>query len=145
MTRVYLDANAFIYAIGGESPYREPARELLRAIAERRLAGETSAYTLQEVMRQRRRRGDGAATTRAREAADLCAVLHPVDREIVLSALDLADRHSRLDIADAVHLSTAIAHGLSVVVSADGDLDGILGIERVDLLDTTRLAALASE
>lgn len=145
MRRVYLDTNVFVYAIGGESPRREPSRAVLRAVAERRLAGETSAYTLQEIVRQRRRRGDTKATARAREAAALCAVLHPVDRDVASTALDVVDRHPGLDIADAVHVSTAVTHGVSIMVSADGDLDGISYIERVDPLDSARLAALMSE
>ena len=145
LNRVYLDTNVFIYAIGGESPHRDPARVLLRAVAEGRLAGETSAYTVQEIVRQRRRRGDAEATTRGREAAALCAVLHPVDRDVAVTALDLVDRHPGLDVADAVHVSTAMTHGLSVLVSADRDLDGIPWIERVDPRDGDRLAALTSE
>ncbi len=145
MSRVYLDTNVFVYAVGGESPHREPCREVLRAVAQRRLAGETSAYALQELVRQRQRRGDGEATKRAREAAAVCSVLHPLDWEITSSAMDLMDRHSRLGIADALHVSTAIAKGITLVISADRDLDEVPGIERVDPLDRRRFAALTSE
>jgi uncharacterized protein len=143
--RVYLDTNVFVYAVGGESPHREPCREVLRAVAQRRLAGETSAYALQELVRQRQRRGDGEATQRAREAAAVCSDLHPLDWEITSSAMDLVDRYRCLGIADALHVSTAINKGIALVVSADRDLDEVLGIERVDPLDRERLAALASD
>jgi predicted nucleic acid-binding protein len=145
LNRVYLDTNVFVYAVGGESPHREPCREVLRAVAQRRLAGETSAYALQELVRQRQRRGDGEATKRAREAAAVCSELHPLEWEIVSSAMDLVDRHSRLGIADALHVSTAIAKGIALVVSADRGLDEVPGIERVDPLDRQRFAALTSE
>lgn len=145
MIRVYLDTNVFVYAVGGESPQREPCRAILRAVARRRLAGETSAYALQELVRQRQRRGDGNATERAREAAAVCSDVHPLDWEIASSAMALVDRHRHLGIADAVHLSTAISKGMALVVSADRDLDEVPGIERVDPLDSSRIAALATD
>jgi uncharacterized protein len=145
LTRVYLDTNVFVYAVGGESPHREPCREILQSVAQRRLAGETSAYALQELVRQRQRRGDANATERGREAGSICSELHPLDWEITATAMDLVDRHSQLGIADALHVSTALNKGLALVVSADDDLDAVAGIERVDPLDRKRLAALMSE
>ncbi len=145
MTRVYLDTNILVYAVGDESPFRGPCREILQTVVERRLTGETSAYTLQEFVRQRLRRGDSKATTRARAAMDMCAALHPVDQEILVRAFGLVERDPRLDIADAVHVSTALVHGIATVLSADRGLDGVEGIERVDPLDHARLAALATD
>jgi predicted nucleic acid-binding protein len=143
--RVYLDANVFVYAVGGTSPHREPCRELLRATVAGRLSGETSVYTLQEVARQRQRRGDGEATARAREVAMFCETLHPVDERVVLDALSMVDRHPSLDIADAVHAATAVAEGLVLFVSADRGLDAVDDIERIDPLDSARLAALMND
>ena len=145
LTRVYIDTNVFIYAVGGDSPYREPSRAILRRMAERRLAGETSAYALQEMARQRRRRGDAEMTRRIREAAALCSTIHPLDWDVVATAMEVADRHPRLGVADAVHLATATQNGIATFVSADQDMDGIPGIERVDPLDGARLAGLTSE
>lgn len=143
--RVYLDTNVLVYAIGGDSPLRDPCQEILRAVAERRLTGETSAYTVQEFVRQRRRRGDPDATMRARYAMDLCKELHPVDGVVIRGAIEIVNRYPRLDIADAVHVATASTHRVTTVLSADRGLDGISEIERVDPLDRERVAALASE
>lgn len=143
--RVYLDTNVLIYAFGAESPHRDPCREILHAVAERRLAGETSAYTVQEFVRQRRRRGDQQAATRARSAIDVCTDLHPVDGVVIRRALETVERYPKLDIADAVHVATASTHGITTVVSADRGLDGVSEIERVDPLDRERLAALTSD
>ena len=145
MSRVYLDANVFIYAVGQDSRYRHACREILRLVVHRRLAGETSAYTIQEVARQRQRRGDDHPTARAREAASLCSVLHAVDRQVIVGALDMVDRYDGLEVSDAIHATTALACGISAVISADADFDPIVGIERVDPLDGARLAALTSE
>jgi len=143
--RVYLDTNVLIYALGEESPHRDACRKILRAVAERRLAGETSAYTVQEFVRQRWRRGDRQAATRARSAIDVCTDLHSVDGVVIRRALEIVERYPQLDIADAVHVATASTHGVTTVLSADRGLDGISEIERVDPLDRERLADLTSE
>jgi predicted nucleic acid-binding protein len=60
-------------------------------------------------------------------------------------ALTLMDGRPRLGPADAIHVATALAHGIETVISADSDFDAVAGIERVDPLDAARLAALTSE
>lgn len=143
--RVYLDTNVLVYAFGAKSPHRDPCREILRAVAERRLAGETSACTIQEFVRQRRRRGDQQAAARARSAIDVCTDLHPVDGAVIRRALETVERYPKLDIADAVHVATASTHGIPMVISADRGFDGVPEIDRVDPLDRERVAALTSE
>jgi predicted nucleic acid-binding protein len=144
VNRVYIDTNVFVYAIGGESRFRDPCREFLRAVVGGRVAGETSAYAVQEVAHQRRRRGDIDASARARDVAAICTVVHPADRDVVLGALGLIDDLRDLSVADAIHAATALEHSVPAVVSADSDFDAISGIERIDPLDATRLAALMS-
>lgn len=145
MSRVYLDTNVFIYAVGEDSPRREPSRAILRQVAQRRLAGETSAYALQEMARQRRRRGDSAMTQRIRETAALCTAIHPLDWDVLATAMELAERHPQLGVADAVHVATATQNGIASFISADQDLDRVPGIERIDPLDRDRLATLTGE
>jgi hypothetical protein len=140
--RAYVDTNVFLYAIGTEHGYREPCRELVRALGRGSLAGETSVETLQEISHHRRRRGDPAATERARAAAGLCRALHAVDAEIAFTALDLVDSHPELPSRDAVHAATALARGLRSVVTADADFDMVPGLERVDPLDRRAVARL---
>lgn len=145
MTRVYLDSNVLLYAVGEESPFREPCRRLLQHVASGDVAGETSILTVQEVVHHRQRRGDVAPASHGRDVLAICSATHPLDRPTVLAALALMDDHPRLGTGDAIHAATALAHGMKALVSADGDFDGIAGIERVDPLDSTRLAALASD
>jgi uncharacterized protein len=145
LNRVYIDTNVFVYAVGGESPFRDPCRRLLRAVANQRVNGETSAYAVQEVAHQRRRRGDEDAARRARDVAAMCAAVHATDHKVVLGALDLIENRPGLSVSDAIHAATALTHGIGHVVSADSDFDDIPGIERVDPLDSPRLAALTSD
>ncbi len=145
MTRVYLDSNIVLYAIGDQSRFRDPCRALLKRIVAREVIGETSVLTVQEVVHHRQRRGDGAPATHGRDVLSICAATYPVDSAVVRAALTLMDGQTRLGAADAIHVATALQNGLDVIVSADSDFDGIPGIERVDPLDDARLAALATD
>lgn len=140
MRRVYLDANVFLYAIGADSPYREPCRAVLDAMRRDAIAGETSVATLEEVVHHRRRRGDSGAFARGRDVAAICHAVHAVDRDLVLAALDVTEGHVRLDTADAIHVATARAHGLASIMSGDHDFDGVEGIDRIDPLDRSAIA-----
>lgn len=142
-----MDTNVFLYSIGTEHRYREPCRALVRALAGGELSGETSAETIQEVVHHRRRRGDAQATERGRRAADLCAAVHPFDREVMIASLVLIDRHPELPTRDAVHAATALSIGVTLVVSADRDFDVVPGLERIDpdLDAVERLAGLGSQ
>jgi predicted nucleic acid-binding protein len=145
LTRVYLDSNVLLYAVGEESPYREPCRHLLRHVASGDVAGETSILTVQEVVHHRQRRGDVAPASHGRNVLAICSAAHPLDRSIALVALGLMDDYPRLGAGDAIHAATALAHGVETVISADSDFDVVAGIARVDPLDRNRLAALTSE
>lgn len=142
MTRVYADSNVFLYAIGTEHRYREPCRALIRALARGKLSAETSAETIQEVVHHRRRRGDEQATERGRRAADLCTAVHPFDRAVMVDSLELIDRHPDLPTRDAVHAATALATGITLLISTDRDFDPLNGLERIDPSDAEGLTRL---
>jgi predicted nucleic acid-binding protein len=142
--RAYLDTNVFLYAIGRASRFKSPCQRVLKAVAEGELVGETSVLTLQELVHQRRRRGDLHAADRGREVAAMCRALHPVDVGLSLDALRLVEEHPQLGTGDAFHAATARAHGLDVLISADADFDGVDGFRRVVPVDDS-VAALLSE
>lgn len=142
MTRVYVDTNIFLYAIGTEHRYRDACRALVQALGTRSIRGETSVETLQEIVHHRRRRGDTAATERGRQAVALCHTVHTLDTAVALAALDLIDRHPALPTRDAVHAATALTNGILTVLSADQDFDGVAGLTRIDPLDREATAAL---
>ena len=139
MTRVYVDTNIFLYAIGTDHRYRAPCRELVRAMGDHTLRAETSVETVQEIVHHRRRRGDPAATERGRRALGLCEAVHPLDTETTLAALDLIDLHPDLSTRDAMHAATARTLGIRILLSADSDFDAIGGLERIDPLDRAAL------
>lgn len=143
--RVYLDSNILLYAVGEQSRYRQPCRHVLERVASRSMVGETSMLTIQEVIHHRQRRGDASPATHGRAVLSICSTTHPFDESIGLTAMGLMDDQPRLQISDAIHAATALRHGISVVVSADDDFDAVSGIERIDPLDSARLADLTSE
>lgn len=143
MRRFLYDTSIFIYALGGEHPYREPCREIVHRAAAGDLQGEAGCDLLQELMYQRTRRtGDrrGAAAA-ARNVAKL-AWWHPVEPNDVQRGIDLFEAHPALDGRDAVFAALAINRGIGAILATDRAFDDIDGLERVDPADGQAVAAL---
>jgi predicted nucleic acid-binding protein len=135
-----LDANVFLYAIGGESALRAPCRALLVAVGEGRLDGVTNSDVLQEILHVRSRRairGDAAQAVRA--AAALVREVLPVERRDVLLACDLIESHPRLSARDALHVATMKNAGITLIASVDGDFDALTEVKRLAPADALQL------
>lgn len=134
--RVALDTNVLLYAVGGESPHREPCRRLVQLIAEGELVAECSVDLVQEYLHVRARRtGDrNLAVTEARGLLDLL-VVHPVDSEDAARAVELFHANPRLDARDAVHAASCLARGAEAMVSADTAFDDVPGLRRIEPVD----------
>lgn len=144
MTPAYIDANVFLYMMGGEHRYREPCRRIVRLLGKRRLHGEISALVLQEIVHHRRRRGDADATSRARDVAAACAAVHDFTMDDLHRALGLVERHPELTTFDGVHAGIAVGRDLRVLISADRHFDAVSGLRRVDPLDEAAVDELTS-
>lgn len=133
MRRFLLDTAVFVYAVGGEHPYRAPCRRLVDLLASGALRGEASVEVIQEFAHVRARRGGDrdAAVREARDAAALCT-LHEVTRSDLLLALSLFRSLPRLEMRDAVHAATALERGVFTIVSSDRAFDDVGGLERLD-------------
>jgi predicted nucleic acid-binding protein len=132
VARVFIDANIFLYAVGGDGPHREPCKAVLAAVADGALEGVTSTEVLQEILHVRARRLgviDAAAAVRA--AAALVAEVLPVTVDDVLGACDLATGHHRLGARDALHVAVMRNGGITTIVSLDEDFDCIKHIKRL--------------
>ena len=145
MTRFLYDTAVFLYAIGGTHPYRDPCREILARAEESALRGEASADLIQELLhyRVRRTRDRDRAAREARDVADLC-VLHDVQREDVLRALDLFAATERIGARDAVFAAVALNRGIPAILSPDRAFDEVRGLSRVDPADGSAVAALVA-
>jgi predicted nucleic acid-binding protein len=144
VTRVLLDANVFIHALGRDASLRPACQRVIDHLDVGSLAGDASSMMVQEVLHVRHRRtGDRSrAAIDARNAASLVR-LHPVDARDVEAALAAFMAHPRLEAADAVHLAVARRHGLTTIVTTDTGFDGADGLRRVDPTDRATVEALA--
>lgn len=133
MARVFLDANIFLYAVGADSPHKQPCREVLLAVGKGKLDAVTSSEVLQEVLHVRSRRinvKDGIVA--ARGAATIVAEVLPVTGEDVLAACRLLERHPQITARDALHVAVMKASHIHTLVSVDKDFDALKDIKRVD-------------
>lgn len=137
------DTSIFIYALGGEHPYKEPCREIVRRAAAGDLQGEASADLLQELTHQRARRtGDRFGAARAARSVAALAWWHPVEPNDVQRGIDLFETHSELNARDAVFAALAINRGIDAILTTDRAFDGVDGLERIDPANERVVATL---
>lgn len=128
----FLDANIFLYAIGGQHPQREACAALLKRVGDGSFNAITSTEVVQELLFVVARRSSRReAVELATEVAALFPDLLPVTRGDMLRACEIIARHPHLSIRDAVHAATMLNNGLNTLVSVDSDFDQIAGIQRI--------------
>jgi predicted nucleic acid-binding protein len=143
--RVLLDSNVILYALGGPHAQAEPCRRILELAGEGSLRAEAPVDIVQEILHHRTRRlGDRAQATKdALAAATLCR-LHAVEPQDAREAARLFGASPRLSARDAIFAAIATRHGLTTILSADADFDGLPGLQRIDPTDAAAVAALAA-
>jgi predicted nucleic acid-binding protein len=143
LRRFLYDTSIFIYALGGEHPYRDPCREIARLAAVGDLQGEASVDLLQEFTHQRARRtGDRQSAAKAARSVAKLAWWHPVEPNDVHRGIDLFETHESLDAQDAVYAALAINRGIDAILATDHAFDEIDGLERIDPADERAVAEL---
>ena len=145
MTRVLLDSNVILYAIGGEHPYAEPCRRIVALAGDGGVELEAPVDLVQEILHHRARRlGDrGKAAAEALAAARLCR-LHAVEPQDATAAAELFAGSNSLSARDAVFAAVASRHGLDAILSADSDFDGLDNLRRIDPADSAAVTALVN-
>jgi predicted nucleic acid-binding protein len=119
-SRVYLDANVFIYAIEGSPEVAAPLQHLFELFRRKRSTGVTSELTLAEVLPR-------ATTAQRRMYLDLIIWsrtfdLQPVSRDVLVETADYRRIARMPKLPDAIHVVTAIRTGCRIVLSADSRL-----------------------
>ncbi|HEY8809300.1 MAG TPA: type II toxin-antitoxin system VapC family toxin [Solirubrobacterales bacterium] len=143
MRRFLYDTSIFVYALGGEHPYRETCREIVRRAAADDLQGEASADLPQELTHQRARRtGDRLGAAKAARSVAALAWWHPVEPNDVQRGIDLFERHNELNARDAVFAALAINRGIDAILTTDQAFDEVDGLERIDPADEVMVASL---
>jgi hypothetical protein len=141
-TTVFVDTNVLVYAVGSAHPLRDPARRLLDAAVNGSLRITTTPDVVLEFAHVcSRRRTRRVAAALARDAALACAPMLEVTGEDVERALDIFDRHDRLDAFDSLVSAVALNHPVDALVSGDRGFKSVAGLPWHDLadLDVVRL------
>jgi predicted nucleic acid-binding protein len=141
VARLFVDANIFLYALGADSSYRTPCRDVLQAIGQGKLDGVISSEILQEILHVRSRRvsvADAASAVRA--AAELVAEVLPVTSHDVLEACSLLEAHAGLGARDALHAAVMRNSQVHLVISVDRDFDAIPDLKRIEPAQALALA-----
>ena len=128
-----IDTNVFIYAIGGDHPYREACRKVLRAGTSNAMEATTDVEVCQELLHHYHsiRMTQRAAQVVAEALAafpDAISITVPV----ISRAAKILEANPPLQARDAVHAAVVFEHGLEGIVSADVGFDGIEGLTRFD-------------
>jgi len=141
--RFLYDTSIFVYALGGEHPYREPCREIVRKAAVGDLQGEAGADLLQELLHQRARRtGDRQGAAKATRQVSRLAWWHSVEPADVQRGIDLYETHEGLGAQDAVFAALAINRGIGAILATDQAFDEVDGLERIDPADERAVGTL---
>jgi predicted nucleic acid-binding protein len=128
----FLDSNVFLYAAGGDHPYRRPCQDILRRVAEGELDATTSSEVVQEILHVLTRRGfPTQAVTLARSILAVMPSVLEVGAREMSAACDLLDSTPGLPVRDAVHAATMLAHDVAVLVSADTHFDRLGRVRRL--------------
>jgi uncharacterized protein len=129
---ILLDTTVLVYAKGQDHPLREPCRELIQAVAERRIEATTTVEVVQELVHVRARRRDRAdAAALGRDYAEILSPLLNVTAQDLAGGLALFERTPGLGAFDAVLAAAGARVGISALVSADSGFADILAIAHV--------------
>jgi predicted nucleic acid-binding protein len=136
LARVLLDSTIFIYAVGGEHHYRDPCRQLIRALRASAFPGEVSVLAVEETLHQRTRRTGDRVLAReiAESIPDLCTI-HDLTIADTRLGLRLYGESRRLNARDAMHAATALNRGIPTIISPDSAFDDVAGLERLDPIE----------
>lgn len=123
---IYLDANIFIFFYEGEVVLSEQVKALFNALRSHPGKGITSELTLAEVLAESER---PRSPILKRAYLDLIVwsgfiELVPISRDILYESVDLRSIHRsahgrKLDLPDAIHLTTAVQKRCRFFVSGD--------------------------
>ncbi|MFI4989370.1 MAG: type II toxin-antitoxin system VapC family toxin [Solirubrobacterales bacterium] len=129
---ILLDTTVLVYAKGQDQPLREPCRELIGAIAERKIEATSTVEVIQEFVHVRaRRRGRNDAVALGRDYAELLSPLIAPTVDDLNAGLTLFEHSEALGAFDAVLAACAARAGIQALVSADTAFAGIAQLSHV--------------
>lgn len=129
---IVVDTTVLVYAVGSDHALRQPCRDLVQGILDRKIEATTTVEVIQELVHVRsRRRGRADAADVGRDFADLLAPLLTVSHEDLMDGMAIYARDKHLGAFDSVLAAAAIRHGASAIVSADRGFSAGLDVRHV--------------
>lgn len=139
--RVYFDANIFVYALEGISPFVEELKEVFESVDNGEITAFTSELSLAECLVKPYNEKDVIRQEifdKTLTDSDTFKVI-PIDRQLLKDAAFLRANYTALRLPDAIHLATALsAHG-TVFLTNDVRLKVISDLRFLILKDYIRL------
>jgi predicted nucleic acid-binding protein len=129
-SRVYLDANVWIYALEGYEAFAASLAALFARIDDGELIAVTSELTLAEVLVKPIADGNKAIQDCYLEALQPhdALILVPVNRFLWIDAATLRARTPALKLPDAVHAVSALATGARDFITNDARFCSVTGL-----------------
>jgi len=128
----FLDTNIFLYAAGGDHPYRKHCQHILRRVADAELNATTSSEVVQEILYVLTRRGlRTQALALARNILAVFPALLEVGAGEMNTTCDLIESTPELPPRDAVHAATMITHEITTIITADTHFDQLTQVKRI--------------
>jgi predicted nucleic acid-binding protein len=129
---ILLDTTVLVYAKGLDHPLRDPCRELIEAVASRRIEATSTVEVIQEFVHVRARRRDRSdAASLGRDYAELLSPLLSPTIDDLDAGLALFEHTQALGAFDAVLAACAARAGVSAIVSADVGFADLTGVAHV--------------
>lgn len=137
---IYLDANIFIYAATNNGKEGDLCRDVLRKIAFKKIIGQTSFLTWDEIVYSIRKIKDRQIA--AKEGENFLKfpnlILLKIDEKIMGKAQELINMYN-LKPRDAIHAASVILNGINNILSDDSDFDKVKEIKRIPLNDIDKI------
>jgi uncharacterized protein len=129
---IILDTTVLVYAVGADHSFREPCRQLIRAIAGGTILATTTVEVIQEFTHVRARCRDRKdAAELARDYIELLSPLLIVEEADLREGLRMFGEGTGFGSFDAVLAAAARAAGAEALVSADTGFSRIAAIHHV--------------
>lgn len=129
---MYIDSNIFIFAATNKGELGQNCRQIIELIEQQRISCAASYLVIDEVMWILQKNvGKENAIDITKAMLSLPLKWIDVGQSVIIRTLDIYER-TILDPRDAIHYSSMKETGLSLIVSEDGDFDGLAGMERLN-------------
>ena len=117
---IFVDTNVFMYAVGRPHPLQSRAQQFFDESMRNRETLFTSAEVIQELLHVYLRVRRPHTLDSALELMDRASVqVWPLEREDVLAAVRLSDRHPELSARDLCHLASCRRRGVREIMTFD--------------------------